>query len=259
MAVAYRLLAVGCWLLARSRLESGSVASQATSETPFFRYDPAIIDAFPTIRAAAIRVVDIAPGNPAALEDEYRSQQSVTIERLGRIAIAGIPSVAAWRRAFSRFGVKPTQHRSAIESLLRRLSKQGHVPTINPLVDIGNLVSIRHALPVAVFDLDRISAPITVQFAGGDEAFHGIGANGPDNPAPGEVIFVDAGGSVCARRWCWRQSAESAAGDDSTRVLFVIEGHHESGAEDVLAAGRDVADLASRHLGANVASFELLP
>lgn len=246
--------------MARSRLESNSVTAQSSSGIQSsFGYDSTVIDAFPTIRAAAVRVVDVIPGDPVALEDEYRSQQSVTIEWLGRIPIASIPSVAAWRRAFSRFGVKPTQHRSAVESLLRRLSKQGDVPTINPLVDIGNLVSIRHALPVAVFDLDRISPPIMVRFAGGDESFHGIGTDGPDNPAPGEVIFVDAGGSVCARRWCWRQSAESAACHDSTRALFVIEGHHDSAAQDVDAAGRDVIDLATRHLHATVSGIDLLP
>ena len=39
--------------------------------------------------------------------------------------------------------------RSAAEALLRRLTKQGSIPSINTLVDIGNLVSIRYALPVA--------------------------------------------------------------------------------------------------------------
>jgi DNA/RNA-binding domain of Phe-tRNA-synthetase-like protein len=228
------------------------------TDQPFFGYDQAIIDAFPTIRAA---VVDVRVGDPddvAALVSEYRARQSATAQRLDRTPIAEIASIAAWRRAFTRFGVKPTQHRSAVESLLRRLAKQGDVPSINPLVDIGNLVSIRHSLPVAVFDLDRIAPPITVRFASGAEVFYGIGTDGPSHPAPGEVVFIDARGDICARRWCWRQGAQSAAGSDSKHVLFVIEGHHESASDDVSAAGRDIADLTARHLHASAGHVELL-
>jgi len=252
------LLAVRCWLLAPSPLESELVPDQSPFETTLFGYDRAVLDAFPAVRAAVVEVDGVEPDDVGALEIEYRTQQSTTAEWLDRTPIADIASIAAWRRAFSRFGVKPTQHRSAVEALLRRLSKQGEVPSINPLVDIGNLVSIRHSLPVAVFDLDKIAPPITVRFASGDEVFNGIGTDGAEHPAPGEVVFIDARGSVCARRWCWRQSEQSAAGPDSTRVLVVIEGHHESASEDVMAAGKDVADLATLHLHTTVGLLEFL-
>jgi len=234
------------------------VTDQPATETSFFGYARAVLEAFPTIRAAIVQVAEVEPGEADGLAGEYRAQQTATKQRLSQTPIAEIASVAAWRRAFTQFGVKPTQHRSAIESLLRRLSKQGDVPSINPLVDVGNLVSIRHSLPVAVFDLDRVSLPIEVRFASGDEVFHGIGTDGPDNPAPGEVIFIDAAGNVCARRWCWRQSAPSAAGPHSTDVLFVIEGHHECASEDVMAAGQDIADVVARHLHATVGPVDLL-
>ena len=84
--------------------------------------------------------------------------------------MAEIPSIAAWRRAFTRFGAKPTQYRNAAESLLRRLSKQGDIPTISTLVDMGNLISIRYALPVAIFDQDQIAGDITVRLATGARA-----------------------------------------------------------------------------------------
>ena len=36
--------------------------------------------------------------------------------------------------------------------MLRRLTKQGSIPSISALVDLGDLVSIRYALPVAILD-----------------------------------------------------------------------------------------------------------
>ena len=54
------------------------------------------------------------------------------------------------------------------------------------------------------------------------------------------MIFIDDAGLVSARRWCWRQSAESASGPDTTEVLVTVEGHHDGAEADVRAA---VADL----------------
>jgi DNA/RNA-binding domain of Phe-tRNA-synthetase-like protein len=119
---------------------------------------------------------------------------------------------------------------------LRRLTKQGELPSISTLVDLANLVSIRHALPVAVFDRSAISGGLAVRFARGDEPWADLGSSATERPAPDEVIFVDEAGAVAARRWCWRQSAESAARDGTTDILVTVEGHHEGAADDVRAA-----------------------
>ena len=74
------------------------------------------------------------------------------LARIGETPLSELPTLAAWRRAFRAFGVDPTAYRSAAEALLRRLTKQGSIPSINALVDIGNLVAIRYGLPVAMFD-----------------------------------------------------------------------------------------------------------
>ena len=151
-----------------------------------------------------------------------------------------MPTLAAWRRAFRAFGVDPTAYRSAAEALLRRLTKQGSIPSINALVDIGNLVAIRYGLPVAMFDQRTVTGGTTVRFAAGTELFTDLGSGDRETPAEGEVIFIDDAGLVSARRWCWRQSAESASGPDTTEVLVTVEGHHDGAEADVAAA---VADL----------------
>ena len=154
-----------------------------------------------------------------------------------------MPSIAAWRRAFRAFRVDPTGYRSAAEALLRRLTKQGSIPSINTLVDIGNLVSIRYALPVAVFDQGAMTGGTTVRFATGGESFTDLGSGERESPEPGEVIFVDEAGLVSARRWCWRQSSESASGPKTTEILVTVEGHHDGAAEDVASAVTDLEAL----------------
>jgi DNA/RNA-binding domain of Phe-tRNA-synthetase-like protein len=148
---------------------------------------------------------------------------------------------------FTRFGARPTQYRSAAEALLRRLAKHADIPPINTLVDIGNLVSIRYAMPVAVLDLAGVTGAISVRFAAGDEQFTDLGSSASVHPQPGEVIFVDEADRVSARRWCWRQSAQSATTDATVDALFIVEGHHEAAAADVKAATDDIVALLGRH------------
>jgi len=202
-----------------------------------FRYDPAILERYPDIVGGVIHASSVANGStPPGLAEAYRATQAAVVARIGATPLSEIPALAAWRRAFRGFGVDPTQYRSAAEALLRRLIKQGELPSIGTLVDLANLVSIRHALPVAVFDLRSIAGGLTVRFAIGDEPWSDLGASTTDRPEPGEVIFADEANVVMARRWCWRQSVESAARVDSTDILVTVEGHHAGAAGDVTQA-----------------------
>lgn len=212
-----------------------------------FAYDEEVAERYPTIRAGVIHATRLANG-PSSREllDEYRAEQLAALERLNATAIADFPSIAAWRRAFTRFGAKPTQHRNAAEALLRRLAKLGDIPTISTLVDIGNLVSIRYAMPVAVFDPASIGS-LTVRFATGAEFFTDLGSTESVSPDPGEVIFVANDNVVSARRWCWRQSAQSATGTTTVEALIIIEGHHDTAGQDVESALIDLTSLFPSH------------
>ena len=170
----------------------------------------------------------------------------MTLERIGLTPLSELETLSAWRRTFSAFGVKPTQYRNAAEALLRRLTKAGDIPSINALVDLANLVSIRHRLPVAVFDQSMVRGLTTVRFANGDEEFTDLGSGEVSHPEQGEVIFVDDAGVVSARRWCWRQSGQSAAGPGTTEALITVEGQHPDADDDVEAATVDLLGLLSR-------------
>ncbi len=214
-----------------------------------FRYDPTLLEQYPDIVGGVILARGLTNGpTPPALAAAYQAEQAATVQRIGDTPLSDLPSLAAWRRAFSAFGVKPTQYRSAAEALLRRLTKKGDIPSVNLLVDLGNLVSIRYALPVAIFDRRESTGKVTVRFAAGDERFTDLGTDDVANPAPGEVIFVDQTGLVSARRWCWRQSAQSAASESTTEALITVEAHHDEGERDVRAALADLQALLGEHV-----------
>jgi len=209
-----------------------------------FAYDPSVLARFPGVVGGVLHATGVVNGpTPPDLARQYRAEQVAVLGRLGDTPLSELPSLAAWRRVFRGFGVDPTQYRGAAESLLRRLVKQGELPSIGALVDLANLVSVRHALPVAVFDLRGVAGGITVRFAAGDEAWADLGASETRRPDPGEVIFVDEARVACARRWCWRQSSASAVRDDTREVLVTVEGHHDGAPDDVRRALADLESL----------------
>src|SRR6266567_3178079 len=215
-----------------------------------FQYHPEIVKRFPAIVGGVIYAQGMTNGlTLQALQAAFQAEQQATLQRIGSTPLSQVEMLAAWRSAFRAFGVDPTQYRGAAEALLRRLTKKGDIPSINTLVDIGNLVSIRYALPVAVIDTRSIQGPITVHFANGSERYTNLGQAEVEPPVPGEVIFSDEAGMVIARRWCWRQSEQSAAQSDTTDVTITVEAHHTGAQQDIAAALTDLQELLTTYTG----------
>ncbi len=128
-------------------------------------------------------------------------------------------------------GLKPTQYRCAAEALLRRFRKEGALPSIHPLVNLCNAVSIAYATPIAVFDLAQVAQHLEVRRADGVERFTTFTGD-VEQPVSGEVIFSDAAGRAHARRWTNRQSGLSAVSPATHSALIVSEALHDSAAGD---------------------------
>lgn len=221
-----------------------------------FSHADAIWAAHPELCALAMQARGITstpgrtPADPiAALHDTARARLAAQQE-------GDFPEIQAWRRSFSRMGLKPTQYRCAAESLLRRFRKEDALPALHPLVDACNAASLAFAIPIAVFDLSQVAGALQVRPATGGERYLSF-AGEEEQPGVGEVIFADAQGHAHARRWCHRQSAVSAVQPGTTEVLLVAEAMHPSAHEDLkrlqvtleaLLDGMGAQVLASRHL-----------
>src|SRR5437016_4400018 len=157
---------------------------------------------------------------------------AIAESRLATSSEGELPEIQAWRRAFSRMGLKPTQHRCASESLLRRFKREGSLPRIHPLIDLCNAISLAFATPVAAFDVAQIEGSLEVRYASGEETYSTFSGE-TENPDAHEVIFADDAGRAHARRWTNRQSGLSAVRGTTSSVLIVAEAMHASAPEDV--------------------------
>jgi DNA/RNA-binding domain of Phe-tRNA-synthetase-like protein len=197
-----------------------------------FRHSEAIWRDFPLLSAGAVAI----QGKTSDRDVTRQSQRLLARAdaRLQGLSESELPEIQAWRRAFAQMGLKPTQYRCASEALLRRYRKDKALPHIHPLVDLCNAVSVAYAIPVAVFDLDRVDGNLEVRYANGAEVYLAF-SGATEHPAPGEVVFADAASQTHARRWTNRQSVLSAVRPDSVRALIVAEALHDDAVADVAA------------------------
>jgi DNA/RNA-binding domain of Phe-tRNA-synthetase-like protein len=147
----------------------------------------------------------------ASVSPQLAKFYAVAESRLATNSEGELPEIQAWRRVFSRMGLKPTQYRCASESLLRRFRKEKSLPRIHPLIDFCNAISLGFAIPVAVFDTAKITEYSEVRYATGSEIYLAFSGD-EEHPEPGEVIFADKVGRAHARRWTNRQSRYSGSG-----------------------------------------------
>lgn len=203
-----------------------------------FSHHPAVWQRFPSLVAgvACLDHVERMHPLPAAVERHLDAARQRLETVSGEDATEGSwPEVQAWRRVFAQMGLKPTQVRCAAESLLRRLRKEGNLPSLHPLVDLCNAVSVHFAIPIAVFDMDFVAWPLEVRFATGSEQYENF-TGASEAPEPGEVIFADAADHAHARRWAHRQSAQSAVATRTRRTLLVVEAMHQGAMPTVTQA-----------------------
>lgn len=155
------------------------------------------------------------------------------------------PHIEPYREAFRTLQINPNKYLCSIEALLSRIAKKKGFPTINPIVDLGNAVSLEHFLPIGAHDLGTIPEGLEVRPAVEGDLFVPFGGEGTETPDPGEIVYV-SGHQVRTRRWTWRQSEIGKITEETSSVLFPIDGFSDVNGEEVRKAAADLAESLER-------------
>lgn len=106
--------------------------------------DPAVAALAPGFRALSITVAAAPITNP----DVGALALAQACRALGEDAPWAEAHLSAWRDVFMRFGAKPKRTPCSADALRKRALRDGTMPSIDPVVDLYNAVSIRYAVPV---------------------------------------------------------------------------------------------------------------
>jgi len=193
----------------------------------YYSISDEVFSKFPAYVRGVVIAQDVHNGDsPPELVAMLREAEASLRQKTSLEQITAHPNIAAWREAFRLMGVKPSEFRSSIEALGRRALRDQELPSINALVDIGNILSLRHMAPAGGHAIDVLTQDIELRPATGQEIFAPFGDaqdEAPEHPNPGEIIFVE-GNTVLTRRWVWRQSNHTLTLPTSTAYELNIDG-----------------------------------
>ncbi|BBP65063.1 hypothetical protein PHLH5_26040 [Pseudomonas sp. Cab53] len=183
--------------------------------------DQAVAELAPQFRALSI-VVQAAPLT-------HPEVARAALERACKAVLAGGPGwgeahLNAWADTFRKFGAKPQRTPCSAEALRKRVLRDGSLPSLDPIVDLYNAISIEYAIPVGGENIEAYVGAPRLVIADGSEPFDTMKEGAPafEYPDAGEVVWCDDKGVTC-RRWNWRQGVRTRLGADATSMWFILE------------------------------------
>lgn len=184
---------------------------------------------------------------PEAFLEERRALEARLVAQFSGRPPADIPGVAETRALFHRLDIDPTKTRPSSEALLRRVLQGKGLPVIHPAVDVCNLASLEHQLPIGLYDRAHVKGTIVARLGRPGEHYEGI-RKGSVNVA-GRPMLADDEGAFGAPT---SDSARTQVTEATRALLAVIYCPVERPGDHLSAMLARVADLLARHCGATV-------
>ena len=147
------------------------------------------------VKTRIVRDVCVSPPSPTL--EERKRETVARWTNLTEVQPESHPLITVYRELQKQLGGDP-QMLPAVESLLVRGILKHRFPTVNSVVDVANLVSIKHLVPIGLFDLDKINGNLELTLAGSGDQFIPIGKDKPVKLLPGTPILKDADGIFSA-------------------------------------------------------------
>lgn len=151
-------------------------------------------------------------------------------------------NISLYRDIMQKAGINPNKFPTSVEAMLKRILKNGTLPTINALVDLCNVVSINNIITLGAHDLSDINDDLEVRFTTGGEQFLPFGKTEYETVEKGELVFT-SGNIVQTRKWIWRQSDFGKISKDSNRIFFQLVGFEEKDNDSFNTAMTEIEDL----------------
>ncbi len=149
-------------------------------------------------------------------------------------------AILPYRDAFTTLGINPNKFMSSIEAMFTRVSKGKGLPSINPIVDLGNALSLKYTLPMGAHDIDQMDADMEVRFSREGDTFLPFGETETEELPAGEPVYA-VGRKIRTRRWIWRQSELGKIGPTTRNIFFPIDGFASANKQSILQASAELA------------------
>lgn len=130
---------------------------------------------FPACRLGILRADVIVQNSSKALLNEIsirteNIRKDLPIEKVNRL-----PLIEQTRKAYRLLGKDPSRYRPSAEALTRRIIQRKGIYSVNNIVDLLNLVSVRSGYSIGGYDMDFISGKVILTKGSENEPYNAIG------------------------------------------------------------------------------------
>ncbi|MCD7035109.1 hypothetical protein LRR81_12755 [Metabacillus sp. GX 13764] len=154
---------------------------------------------------------------PQMLKGRFRLYQESLYFDLEDKEVGSLSGIAEWRDVFKKTGPDPNRYRPSSEALYRRIKKQQFLEPVNSAVDVNNFFSLKHQVPIGIYDADKLTGPISITI--GDENASYAALNGRDVSLSGKLHSADSSGAFGSP---FVDSKRSAAGEQTKNALQLV-------------------------------------
>jgi DNA/RNA-binding domain of Phe-tRNA-synthetase-like protein len=188
---------------------------------------------------------------------EFERERDALVAKLaaqyaGRPA-ADIPGVAESRALFHQLDIDPTKTRPSSEALLRRVLQGKGLPRVNLAVDVCNLCSLEHQLPLGLYDRELVRGMVRVRVGRDGEGYPGIRKQRVN--LAGRLLLADDDGPFGAPT---SDSLRTAVTGRSRNILVVLFCPLERAGAHLSPALEHIAGMLTRYCAAAVTAVRVV-
>ncbi|MCR4655387.1 MAG: tyrosine--tRNA ligase [Lachnospiraceae bacterium] len=219
----------------------------------FFRIDRKMMNTVSGISTGVIYAegIDNAKSCPE-IEALLKGEVEKAAKELAGTDLHSAPFLSQYREALKSFGINPVKYPCSIEAILARIIKKGEFPSINPIVDLANYISIKYRIPVGVHDADTFEGDLCVRPACEDDCKAPENGDEGDPLNEGEPVYV-TGNSVRTRRFFWRQTKAGRITENAGNVIIPLDGFIDN-KNTVEEAQAELLSLIEKYFGVKAES-----
>jgi lysyl-tRNA synthetase class 1 len=209
--------------------------------------DAEVVETFPGIKSAWTLIEGLKIGKNSdeitTLIDEL--VKSSDFESLK----ANSEKLQAYKKLLKAFGVDPTKRKPSPVALVDRLAKGKDFPRINNLVDLYNMLVVKHQFSLGAFDADHLSTPLLLRFSEHSDMFQGIGTDKMKKLEKDELCYFDAENLCIARDFNYYDSDVTKVQESTTRILLNVDATSAHDAEQMKLVMEEAIELITKHCG----------
>ena len=210
-----------------------------------FLIDPKVLADHPDMAIGVIVATNIDNTgllSPTLLRnEEERVRASMNVE-----TFKDHPHLASMQKIHKSFGNNPNKFPPSVQALIKRVLKGGQLPSINPLVDLYNVISLRYVVCAGAEDTDVCEGDVRLAYAEGTEHFLPLGEAAEDPPVQGELVYKDDRGVIC-RKLNWREGDRTKVTNNTRNAIIVVEGFPPVTKQKLEAILDELAQLVEQH------------